>query len=33
VAQKLIQSGYTNVIVLEGGWNAWNRAGYPVENK
>jgi 3-mercaptopyruvate sulfurtransferase SseA len=25
--------GYTNVWVLEGGWPAWEKNGYPVEPK
>jgi len=31
VAQKLIQLGYGNVQALLGGYEAWKKAGYPLE--
>jgi rhodanese-related sulfurtransferase len=33
VARKLKRSGFGNVQVLEGGWHAWQAAGYPVVPK
>jgi rhodanese-related sulfurtransferase len=33
VARKLIKKGFTRVSVLKGGWNEWEEAGYPVEEK
>jgi len=33
VAQKLKRSGFDNVQVLKGGWQAWIDAGYPVAPK
>lgn len=30
-ADALRQMGYTNVMSLDGGWQAWNQAGLPVE--
>lgn len=31
-AKTLVQSGYTNVWNLDGGFNAWQRAGLPLED-
>jgi 3-mercaptopyruvate sulfurtransferase SseA len=33
VAQTLQQRGWTNVRPLLGGFDAWRRAGYPMEAK
>jgi len=33
VAQKFIENGFINVFVLEGGWNEWYKANYPIEEK
>lgn len=30
-AENLQRMGYTNVISMDGGWRAWNEAGYPIE--
>jgi rhodanese-related sulfurtransferase len=30
-AHTLVRMGYTNVVNIEGGWVAWEKAGYPVE--
>jgi rhodanese-related sulfurtransferase len=30
-AENLQKMGYTKVISMDGGWRAWNAAGYPVE--
>ena len=30
-AHTLVRMGYKNVINIEGGWVAWEKAGYPVE--
>ncbi len=32
-ARELLDRGFTNVRVLKGGWDAWVKAGYPVEKK
>ncbi len=32
-AEVLVGAGYTNVWNLEGGWRAWEAAGYPVLQK
>jgi 3-mercaptopyruvate sulfurtransferase SseA len=32
-AQKLVDSGFTNVYRLEGNYAAWVDAGYPVETQ
>lgn len=32
-AKTLVQSGYTNVWNLDGGFNAWQRAGLPLEDQ
>lgn len=31
-ADNLQKMGYTRVFSLDGGWKAWNQAGYPVQN-
>jgi len=31
-ANTLVESGYTNVLNLEGGMLAWNKKGYPLLN-
>jgi len=33
VAQILLGKGFRKVFALKGGWNAWEKAGYPVEPK
>jgi len=33
VARYFLQKGYKKVFVLNGGWKAWLREGYPVEDK
>jgi rhodanese-related sulfurtransferase len=33
VAQELTQRGYRNVHPLYGGFDAWRRAGFPLEQK
>jgi rhodanese-related sulfurtransferase len=33
VALKLMQQGYKNVYPLLGGFQAWRKAGYPVERR
>jgi rhodanese-related sulfurtransferase len=33
VAQELMQAGYTNVWNLDGGFSAWEQAGYTVIHK
>lgn len=33
VARKLLAAGFTDVAVLEGGWNAWQTAQLPTERK
>jgi rhodanese-related sulfurtransferase len=33
VARFLISKGYLKVYALQGGWMAWQKAGYPVEKK
>jgi 3-mercaptopyruvate sulfurtransferase SseA len=33
VAQDLIKMGFTDVMVLKGGWQAWEAGGYPTEAK
>jgi rhodanese-related sulfurtransferase len=33
VAQELTQRGYRNVHPLYGGFDAWQRAGFPLEQK
>jgi rhodanese-related sulfurtransferase len=33
VARQLIGQGFTKVYALKGGWNAWEKAGYPTEPK
>jgi rhodanese-related sulfurtransferase len=30
-AENLQKMGYTNVVSMDGGWRAWNKAGYPTE--
>jgi len=31
LAQKLVEEGFTNVMVFYGGWPEWEKAGYPSE--
>jgi len=31
VADNLQKMGYKNVVSVDGGWRAWNAAGFPVE--
>lgn len=31
MALKLLESGYTQVFALAGGWKEWQAKGYPVE--
>jgi rhodanese-related sulfurtransferase len=33
VAQTLLENGFHNVHPLSGGFDAWRRAGYPLEKK
>jgi rhodanese-related sulfurtransferase len=33
VARTLMDRGFTKVYALKGGWRAWFRAKYPVEEK
>ncbi|NNL76102.1 MAG: hypothetical protein HKO68_07180 [Desulfobacterales bacterium] len=33
MAQYFLQSGFENVYVLQGGWSAWQKAGYRLDNK
>jgi rhodanese-related sulfurtransferase len=33
LAQKLQQRGYKDVWALQGGLQAWQKAGFPVESK
>jgi rhodanese-related sulfurtransferase len=33
VANQLIEFGYNNIKVLEGGWLRWVELGYPIEKK
>jgi 3-mercaptopyruvate sulfurtransferase SseA len=33
VSEKLIRMGFHKVYVLQGGWNEWLKAGYPIEIK
>jgi rhodanese-related sulfurtransferase len=33
VARYFLQKGYDKVFVIQGGWSAWQQAGYPVEKK
>jgi rhodanese-related sulfurtransferase len=33
VAGYFTQKGYTRVFALKGGWQAWLKADYPVEDK
>jgi len=33
VAQELTEMGFTDASALKGGWNAWVKAGLPVERK
>ena len=32
-ADNLQKMGYTSVISMDGGWRAWNEAGYPTEGE
>jgi len=31
VAQKMTDTGFAEVYVLKGGWNAWKLVDYPVD--
>lgn len=33
MARRLIDSGFTKVFVLKGGWREWEKAKFPVEPK
>jgi rhodanese-related sulfurtransferase len=33
VALKLMQKGFQNVKALKGGYDAWVKAGYPLDRK
>jgi len=33
LAQKLHKKGYQKVYVILGGWQEWQKAGYPIEKK
>jgi rhodanese-related sulfurtransferase len=33
VALQLIERGFTKAHALKGGWNAWEKAGYPTDPK
>jgi 3-mercaptopyruvate sulfurtransferase SseA len=33
VAQQLLKMGFPQVWALKGGWNEWEKAGYPTEAK
>jgi len=33
VALELSKNGFLKVAALKGGWNEWEKAGYPVEKK
>jgi 3-mercaptopyruvate sulfurtransferase SseA len=33
VAQDLMQMGFSQVWALKGGWEEWDKAGYPTEPK
>jgi 3-mercaptopyruvate sulfurtransferase SseA len=33
VAQQLMGMGFPQVLVLKGGWNEWEKSGYPTEAK
>jgi 3-mercaptopyruvate sulfurtransferase SseA len=33
VAQSFKRKGYDKVFVIQGGWSAWMRADYPLEDK
>jgi len=33
VAGYFKQNGYNNVFAIKGGWQAWLKAGYPIEDK
>jgi rhodanese-related sulfurtransferase len=33
VAGYFKQNGYSNVFVIKGGWQAWLKADYPIEDK
>ena len=33
VARQLLDMGFPQVLVLQGGWNEWEKAGYPTEPK
>jgi 3-mercaptopyruvate sulfurtransferase SseA len=33
VAQHFLDKGHDKIFIIQGGWSAWQNAGYPVENK
>lgn len=33
MGRELVGMGYTKVKVLKGGWQEWEKAGYPTEAK
>jgi rhodanese-related sulfurtransferase len=33
VASRFVQNGFARAYALEGGWNAWQKAGHPIEAK
>jgi rhodanese-related sulfurtransferase len=33
VAQQFIKKGYAKVYALKGGWDEWEKAKFPLENK
>jgi rhodanese-related sulfurtransferase len=32
VARQMMNQGFERVYVLEGGWDAWEKGDYPMEN-
>ncbi|MFW6122822.1 MAG: rhodanese-like domain-containing protein [Thermodesulfobacteriota bacterium] len=33
MAQELMDMGFPQVVVIKGGWEEWEKAGYPTEPK
>jgi 3-mercaptopyruvate sulfurtransferase SseA len=33
MARTFMDKGYKSVFALQGGWKAWQKTGYPVEDK